>query len=234
MCAQQMFPRQVDGAISHHKWEVDLESALQVQGWSGKQRDRIEREIDEMAKHFPRWLLTVSIDRERVVCKHCGGMLVFDRGLRCVQCETALRSQQLPTEARLAWFGLMPPIGIDGLTKLRKGLIDKPPPQHVVGQRPDIGHYLLVPTLAIYPSEFPNSPVRVAYLPGFSKIPGIPREGPSHTYHMLSNGFMCLFAAGEWKRDMTCCSVLQQRAYAHVIKLLNYGNGKRDAFAIVT
>jgi hypothetical protein len=120
------------------------------------------------------------------------------------------------------------------LTKIRCKLISHPPEQHVVGQRPDIGHYLLVPTLAIYPAEYPSYPVRIAYLPGFSKIPGIPREGPSHTYHMLGNGFMCLFAAGEWKRDMTCCSVLQQRAYAHVIKFLNYGNGKHDAFAIVT
>ena len=27
---------------------------------------------------------------------------------------------------------------------------------------------------------------------------------------------------------------LQQRAYPHVIKMLNYGNGKRNAFAIVS
>ena len=51
---------------------------------------------------------------------------------------------------------------------------------------------------------------------------------------MLGDGTMCLFAAGQWRRSMTCREVLQQRAYPHVIKLLNYADGKRDAFAIVS
>jgi hypothetical protein len=51
---------------------------------------------------------------------------------------------------------------------------------------------------------------------------------------MFSDGFMCLFAAGEWRTTMSCRELLQQRAYAHAIKLLNYANGKREAFAIVS
>ena len=72
------------------------------------------------------------------------------------------------------------------------------------------------------------------YLPEFFQIRGIPSPTPSHEYHMFDKGQMCLFAAGQWRAETTCREVLQQRAYAHVIKLLNYANGKRDAFGIVS
>jgi hypothetical protein len=45
---------------------------------------------------------------------------------------------------------------------------------------------------------------------------------------------MCLFAAGQWSPEMTCREVLQQRAYAHLVKMLRYANGKADAFAVVS
>jgi hypothetical protein len=187
-----------------------------------------------MADHFPRWILTVCSGRERLTCIRCGGMLVFDRGLRCVVCERKISPRRLTKRVELAWFGLLPPIGIDGLGRLRKSLIARPPPQHLVGQRDGIGQYLLVPLVAAYPQAFPQSPVKVAYLPSLFAVKGMPREQASHAYHMLGNGFMCLFADGEWRRGMTCREVLQQRAYAHVIKLLRYGAGKRDAFASVS
>ena len=76
--------------------------------------------------------------------------------------------------------------------------------------------------------------VQVAYLPGFFQMPGLPREAPSHRVHMLSGGVMCLFAPNDWRREMTCREVLQQRAYPHVIKMLNYANGSRSAFDIVS
>jgi hypothetical protein len=104
----------------------------------------------------------------------------------------------------------------------------------VVGSRPDLGHYLLVPLVALYPADFPTAPPRVAYFQGMFQVPGMPAEGCSHTYHMFSGGFMCLFAPDEWRSSMTCRDVLQQRAYAHVIKLLNYADGRRQAFAIVS
>ena len=70
------------------------------------------------------------------------------------------------------------------------------------------------------------------YLPEFRDIPGVPRAEYSHAFHMIGQGRMCLFAGGEWHDRMTAREVLQQRAYAHVIKFLNYANGKTDAFAI--
>jgi hypothetical protein len=62
----------------------------------------------------------------------------------------------------------------------------------------------------------------------------MPRDAASHEVHLYGSGCMCLFAPGEWRPEMSCREVLQQRAYAHVIKLLNYGNGKRDAFTLVS
>jgi hypothetical protein len=226
----QVFPRRVDGSIVHHRFAVDLDAAASIVSWGRGGPARLRREVAEMAEHFPRWLLTISVGRERVTCA-CGGMLIFDRGLRCAGCE---RPGARPAAAQLAWFGLLPPVGIDGLTRLKKGLLAKPPAQHVVGQRDDLGHYLLVPLVALYPAEFPASPPRVAYLPGLFRVPGMPPAACSHAYHMFSDGFMCLFAAGEWRTTMSCRELLQQRAYAHAIKLLNYANGKREAFAIVS
>jgi len=81
---------------------------------------------------------------------------------------------------------------------------------------------------------FPEQPLRVAYLPGFFSIPGVPEDAPSHVVHLLGNGVMCLYAPGEWRPELTCREVLQQRAYPHAIKLLNFAAGRRRAFAIVS
>jgi hypothetical protein len=185
-----------------------------------------------MGRHFPRWLLTLAVGRERLLCRRCAGAIVFDRGPRCVACDQA--AAEIPASARLAWFGLLPPVGIDSLERVAPALRARPPRWHAVGEQPGIGGYLLVPLVASYPHGFPEEPVRVAYLPGFFSIPGVPPEGASHETHMLGGGFMCLYAPGEWSPELSCREVLQQRAYAHVIKLLNYANGKHGAFAIVT
>jgi hypothetical protein len=227
---EQVFPRRIGDHIEHRSWRLDLATALRYFPQGRGRELRLQAEAEEMARHFPRWLLTVSHGRERVLCR-CGGMLVFDRGLRCVTCE---RKAPSTTGVSLAWFGLLPPVGIDGLPRLRDRLAARPPPLHRVGSDPRTGTYLLVPLLALYPADFPEVALRVAYLPGFFQIPGVPGDGPSHQVHLLGGGFMCLFAGGEWQRGLTCREVLQQRAYAHVIKLLNYAGGKRTAFAIVS
>jgi hypothetical protein len=237
---EQVFPRREGDRIEHRSWRADLATALRYFPQGRRRELRLQAEAEEMARHFPRWLLTVTRGRERVLCTSgvgrtgatkCGGMLVFDRGLRCVACERKVSSV---SGASLAWFGLLPPVGIDGLHRLRDQLATRPPPLHRVGRDPRTGTYLLVPLVALYPADFPEVAVRVAYLPGFFQIPGVPGEGPSHQVHLLGGGFMCLFAGGEWQRRMTCREVLQQRAYAHVIKLLNFADGKRAAFAIVS
>jgi hypothetical protein len=104
----------------------------------------------------------------------------------------------------------------------------------VVGTHPSIGTYLLVPLVVPIPLGFPLTPLRVHYSPAIRRIKGMPQEEVSHTFHMLSNHQMCLFASGEWHSEMSCRETLQQRAFAHVIKLLNFANGKQSAFAIVS
>ncbi|MFH1807925.1 MAG: hypothetical protein ABIJ09_04230 [Pseudomonadota bacterium] len=230
----QLFPRRVDGQITHRTWSVDLGTALHVNDLGDGGGSRLHREVQEMAEHLPRWVLTVAENSQRIPCPSCGGVLVFDRGIRCAECERALASRQIKRGFLLAWFGLMPPIGIDGLGRLKAAVIKRAPPQHVVGQQAGIGHFLLVPLTAIYPPGFPHRQVKVAYLPGFFSMPGVPSTGMRHDIHMLDQGFMCLFAGGQWQPEMSCREVLQQRAYAHVVKLLNFGNGKKNAFAKVS
>ncbi|MBI4864311.1 MAG: hypothetical protein HY815_29240 [Candidatus Riflebacteria bacterium] len=228
----QTFPRRENGQIVHRSWSVDLECALGAGQAAGLSSQRLRREVAEMAQHFPRWILTVHLDREVKLCQRCQGMLVFDRGLSCVVCDR--RYGRPPAGARLTWFGLLPPIGIEGLHRVRDRLVASPPDRHVVGSREGIGRYLLVPLVASYPPDYPEKEPHVHYLPGFFRIPGMPQEAPSHLCHLLTGGRMCLFAPGQWSSSMTCREVLQQRAYAHVIKLLNHADGKHDAFAVVT
>ncbi len=226
----QQFPRRDGERIVHRTWTVDLAAAGKLLG-RGADAARLLREAREMAQHFPRWVLTIALGRDRALCRRCGGLLVFDRGLRCVECGAAMAA---PRGALLAWFGVLPPVGLDGLGALAERIAARPPPFHIVGERAPIGRYLLVPLLAHYPAAFPERELRVAYLPGFFSIPGVPADAPNHQVHLLGSGVMCLFAPGEWQPALSCREVLQQRAYAHAIKLLNFAAGRKRAFAIVS
>jgi hypothetical protein len=230
----QILPRRVGDKVEHVRWQLDLDTAASLSRWAAANPGRLEREATQMAQHFPRWLLTVVRGREPMMCPSCQGMLVFDRGLRCSSCERELARSRIPPGAQISWFGLMPPIGIDSLTKLRNQLVASAPARHVVGSSPATGHYLLVPLLAVYPEEFPQTWPRITYFKEIFSVGGMPARGSSHTCHMLPDDVMCLFAAGQWRAEMSCREVLQQRAYPHVVKLLNYADGKTNAFAIVT
>ncbi len=224
----QRFPIRTDEGMSHRTWCVDVDAAHRVGQLEPK---RLRREISEMGEHFPHWILTVAKGNTTLRCVKCQGMLVFDRGVRCVSCDAV---DERRGGMRIGFFGLMPPVGIDSLDRIKKGLQQGTPKQHLVGHRDGLGTFLLVPLLVTFPADYPQQPVVVSYLPGIFEIPGMPRPTPSHDTHLLSEGTMCLFASGQWQSAMTCREVLQQRAYAHVIKLLRFGNGKRDAFAVVS
>ena len=231
MFTQQFPVRQKDGTTVSKRFTVDTAEVLRLRSGSGFDAARLERELGEMQQHFPRWILSVAKLGSLIKCTACGGVVVFDRGTRCVGCEKPFH---VTTAHEVAWFGLLPPIGIDGLDKLKASLIKSPPPQHVVGTHASIGSYLLVPLVMPISAGYPQVPARVHYSPEIRRIKGMPQEEVSHTFHMLSHHQMCLFAGGEWQSDMTCREILQQRAFAHVIKLLNFANGKNTAFAIVS
>lgn len=230
----QTLPRRVHGRVEHVQWLLDLDAASVVGFWRNAKGARLAQEAAEMAQHFPRWLLTVARGTSMLACPSCAGMIVFDRGVRCSQCARGLAPSRIPKDVRLAWFGLMPPIGIGSLSRLGERLRTKAPPRHVVGESASTGRYLLVPLLAVYPDTFPADDPRIAYFPELFAVPGMPARGPSHSAHMLGDFVMCLFAAGQWRPETTCREVLQQRAYAHVVKLLNYADGNTASFAKVT
>jgi hypothetical protein len=224
---EQQFPCRVGDRVTHRRWTVDVRAAARR---AGMPEARMADEVAQMAQYFPRWLLTVAVGRELHRCRTCQAVLVFDDGLRCVECQHA--DKTAPPAARVAWFGVMPPVGIDGLPQVKASLSRGAPAHHVMGTREGLGVFLLVPLVAAYPPGFPATPVDVSYLREFSQL--APTEQVSHTFHMLGQGRMCLFAPGEWYPAMTAREVLQQRGYPHLIKFLNYANGKRDAFAKVS
>ena len=224
---EQQLPARVGDHVVHRRWTVDLDLAART---AGMDRARLRHEALEMSRHFPRWVLTVAAGRNLQRCGTCGGMLVFDAGLRCVQCSAT--AGKVTGGARAAWFGLVPPIGIDGLPTLARRVDEQRPAHHATGHRDGLGRYLLVPLVASYPASFPQAPVDVFYLPEFSRL--CPADQASHAFHMLGAGRMCLFAGGEWYPQMTAREVLQQRAYPHVIKFLNHVDGKTSSFARVS
>ena len=232
---RQVFPRREGDGVKLHGWTVDLARAGELARGRSFTPKRLRQEVEEMAQHLPRWITTVSVGRALIRCQRCEGLLVFDRGLRCVACHERARQRSLPDAARLAWFGLMPPVGIDGLTRVSQGLADRDPPAgHVCGRHEGLGRYLLVPLVVTCAPGFPAQEPEVFYQRGFFELPGMPPERPSHEYHMLDQGRLCLFASGEFRRRMTVREVLQQRAYAHLIKMLNFADGRRQAFARVS
>jgi len=231
---QQVFPRKDGATVVHHRWAVDLARAEKLARGRGFTQKRLRQEVAEMGQHLPRWITTVSRGRELVRCSSCDGLLVFHRGLRCVACDKSVSPRRLTGEVCLAWFGLMPPVGVDGLPRVEAGLAGGVPAGHVSGRHAGLGRYLLVPLVVTYPPRFPAVEPEVFYQPGFFQIPGMPAERPSHEVHLLDRGRLCLFASGEWRRKMTAREVLQQRAYAHLIKMLNFADGKRAAFAKVS
>ena len=231
---QQVFPRKAGDRVEHHRWGVDLTSALRLARGRGFTKKRLRQEVEEMCQHLPRWITTVGFGRDLIRCRHCHGLLVFDRGLCCVACGASVAPKELPAGAQLAWVGLMPPVGVDGLARVSEGLSSGVPEGHVAGRHAGLGRYLLVPLVVIYPPKFPVVEPEAYYLPGFFQIPGMPAERPAHEYHMLDRGRLCLFASGQWRREMTARQVVQQRAYPHLIKMLNYADGKRAAFAKVS
>jgi hypothetical protein len=208
------------------RWAVDLLAAARA---ADVPVERLQRDATDMAQHFPRWLLVLVRDGQPLQCR-CHGLYVFDqgtgRGARCVLCE----KPSAEPRARAGWFGVLPPIGIDGLATIKDAIVARPPRRHVVGRRAALGTFMLVPLVVQYGAQA----LDVYYLPEFREIPGVPKDEYSHAFHMIGQGRMCLFAPGEWRAEMTCREVLQQRAFPHVIKFLNYANGKKDAFAIVT
>jgi hypothetical protein len=213
------------------QFELDLNAVVRMAP-AGLPRERVKQEVADMAKRFPRWVLTLSDGQKLKRCSECEGLLVFNGGVRCVACDRVCKVA--PHKHQLAWFGLMPPIGLDGLPDLKAKIVATPPPKHIVGHRPELGHYMLVPLVAAYPVSFPNTSMQVYYLPEFKRVPGMPQAEASHEFHMLPGGQMCLYATGQWSPDISAAAALAERAYAHVIKLLNYCNGKRSAFAIVS
>jgi hypothetical protein len=223
----QQFPTKQGAQVVHKRWALDVGAAARVAGITV---ERMTREATDMAAHFPRWLLVLVRDGQPVLCK-CDGLYVFDRGVRCVLCDKSPKDLKL---SRAGWFGVLPPIGLDGLARIKDQIVAKPPRRHVVGTRDALGTFMLVPLVVQYPGAYPRYPLDVYYLPEFRDIPGVPSDEYSHAFHMIGRGRMCLFAPNEWTGDMACREVLQQRAYPHVIKFLNYANGKKDAFAIVT
>ena len=224
---EHVFPVRRGDEVVHKRWPLDVVAAARA---AGVPVERMTREANEMAQHFPRWLLVLVRDGQPVHCK-CDGLYVFEGGARCVSCGKAPKDAR---GLRAGWFGLLPPIGIDGLARVKDGLLAKPPRRHVVGKKDGLGTYVLVPLVVQYRAAYPREPIDVFYLPEFRDIPGIPADEYSHQFHMIGQGRMCLFAPNEWREELSCREVLQQRAYPHVIKFLNFANGKKDAFAIVT
>src|SRR5688572_30509785 len=141
---EHMFPT----ANGPKRWSVDIAAAARSAGITV---ERMTREANEMAKHFPRWLLVLVREGQPLQCK-CDGLYIFDRGARCVLCDKPPKD----TRSHAGWFGVLPPIGIDSLSKIRDQIVKKPPRRHVIGARDPLGTYMLVPLVVQYPHSYPK------------------------------------------------------------------------------
>lgn len=212
---------------AEHTWQLDLQAAGALQGWSRRAEALLAQEVAEMAEHFPHWLLVAGRNGRALRCQHCPEPLIFaDSAARCPACQ---RAATLPNDASLLWIGQLPTLvrNAPALERRLPALAEAGYPTIAAGE----ARYLLASLSVSYPDDWPQREPAVRYAPGFLPLLGI-AETVSGSTHMLSDRQACLYASGQW-RGSSVRVVLQQRVVNHLASLVKIAAGVPPAEAFI-
>jgi hypothetical protein len=206
--------------VNNHEvfWDVDLNAAAGIQKWLKKFPLVFTKDVNEMKKFFPRWLLTISkADGTIICCEYCNNTLVPTHGeIICVACQ---RKIKVKGTVRLAWTGHLPTL-VSGRDKfLRKSGEIPDPAFPLVELNGNI--YLLVPVVIVYPVNGPLEEPHCYYTQQFIQF--LYKFNGSYI-HLLGGGRMCLFAYDQWN-SITIREVIQQRVVNHLISIIKIADG---------
>lgn len=214
----------------HEKtWIVDskvLRGKLPAYTWL-RNEHFLERDLEEMSKYLPHWILTVGSNLDPLLSKCCSDNLAPIEGeLRCVLCNKPSNI----TPNTLAWTGLLP-VNLEGRPKALKKLEKA----QTAGKlkypfiSPSGKKHLLVPILVVYPSNWPYSPPQAHYLDrqyiDALKLP------TTHNSHIVGSKTMCLyhgFHGGSWDDNTTIMYVIANRIAPHLLALLKLSDEEKN------
>lgn len=97
----------VEGSVK--TWEIDTDEIRKCISWAGKKPDLLLHEIQEMNSYYPHFYVALfsakRLSRREFFCPRCGDIITFDRGVRCVNCETVYNP---PSDSLIGYIGRIP------------------------------------------------------------------------------------------------------------------------------
>lgn len=204
-----------------YRWTVDEEVVATLAPWARRSPDTLGAELDEMARHFPHWLVVASDGGRPLVCVACRIPIVpSDGACRCVRCGRTVRA------TGIAWSGILPALARrEPVFAGRRRALAEAGFEEV---RAGGYEYLLVPLVARLPDEWPNREPEIRYPPRWLEALELPLSSGAH--HVIQQGRACLYAYNQW-RAAPLYEVIQQRVVNHVASLLKISAGHPPAVA---
>lgn len=214
----------VDGQAREMVWQVDSSAVRTVRGndWLERFPQLLMQDIQEMEQSFPRWILVAGNGANPVACPSDGEYITLKDGqLRCVQCGEVYQGQV----GSLIWTGLLP-VQVTGAERVENLVRRK-----IAAGSLQIGCldqanalFLFAPIKVVYPTNWPNNAPEAFYIKGFFEALDVRVSGASHSYHMLSDSKICMFA--QW-HNMSIREVIQNRIAPHALAIVTIANGER-------
>lgn len=206
-------------------WEIDPQAVTERIVWAARDRSLLEEELKELCDHFPTFLLTVGDwqpageawggSGKLHPCRICGGLLIFDVGLRCADCRSPADDIQKP----LLGVVLRIPALLEGrpFHSVAKARLSQLRSQHPEQAKAFADYFLKVdgraffapPIYAYFPPNWRKSDPFVMVRSDYFETLGIP---PDHIYPGTTYR-LCNYA--NW-REVSMRAVLQQRIVPRV------------------
>lgn len=221
MQQKRILPNQQEKA-----WTIDinvLRAKLPNHNWLSNQRF-LARDIEEMQKYLPHWIITVGKGMDLLRSKCCSDNLApIDGELRCILCNRA--SQELPNT--LVWLGLLP-LSLEGRPKAlkkieqaqQKGKLKYP----IIS--PNNKKHLLIPIMVVYPNNWPYSPPQVHYVD--RQYLDALKITAGHNTHVVGERTICLYHAAQWNDNTTIMQVIANRVAPHMLALLKLSDEDKN------
>jgi hypothetical protein len=154
---------------------------------------------------------------EPLLCRQCNELVVFDRGIRCVECD---QSVDAPEDALVGFIGRIPALiaGRPYLTSLQRRLelLEEADAAQAAVWRESLllveGREYLAPRYGLwFSASWPHSDPPVMVWPEYFDVLDIP---PDHVYYADQYFRLCLYA--NW-RERPACEVLQNRVVPRLL-----------------
>lgn len=205
------------------QWEVDLQVLRRVlPNFLWLKDDRlIKRDLEEMQRYLPNWILTLGRANSLVRSKCCNDQIApMDGALRCILCSSP-HNEKVDS---LLWTGLLP-VNLSERARALKMIEAARAKKKLSYPVVEVGgvKHILVPVEVYYPVSWPESQPAVYYsdrqlLDALGKLP------TGHTTHIIGERQLCLYSFKEWNESITIMQVVANRVAPHAFAVVKYAD----------